>query len=346
MAKAQKLTEQQREELARFVEKMNTLVPSEQQELIFERAKTNAGRYVINAGPGSGKTWTSIKLSTFFTDTSSIYFSFNKKIQVDTTRKLNALGSKMIASTVHSFGLMCMNDYFDRDAKCQMKNSKYDDLIESYMEKHWHSFFSSIRSDLSDKELEKSGEWMYETKTWSRTLIKYHQLSLCGLDPLSLRSLIEQFDLIDINPKARIWPFVVANVALAIDEGKKQFWESHLIDFNDMIYYPAIFTEIPVPTYKHVLIDEAQDTSETGLTLILRACDKETQVFAVGDSRQSIYLFAGAKPDSIPDIIHSLQAEVLPLRTCYRCGSKIVDLANQLDGQLIAAGKHEELSML
>ena len=32
---------------------------------------------------------------------------------------------------------------------------------------------------------------------------------------------------------------------------------------------------------------------------------------------------------------------MLPLRTCYRCGSKIVDLANQLDGQLIAAGKHE-----
>ena len=54
-----------------------------------------------------------------------------------------------------------------------------------------------------------------------------------------------------------------------------------------------------------------------------------------------MYIFAGAKPDSITDIIHSLKAEVLPLRTCYRCGSKIVDLANQLDGQLIAAGKHE-----
>lgn len=215
MAKTQKVTEQQREELARFVEKMNTLVPSEQQEVIFERAKTNTGHYVINAGPGSGKTWTSIKLSTFFTDSSSIYFSFNKKVQVDTTHKLNALGSKMTASTVHSFGLMCMNNFFDHKAKCQMKNSKYDDLIQDYMERHWNSFYSSIRSDLSDKELEKSGEWIYETKTWSRTLIKYHQLSLCGLDPLSLRSLIEQFDLIDINPKARIWPFVVANVALA-----------------------------------------------------------------------------------------------------------------------------------
>ncbi len=80
---------------------------------------------------------------------------------------------------------------------------------------------------------------------------------------------------------------------------------------------------------------------QTTLTLILRACNTDTQVFAVGDPRQSIYIFVGAKPDSIDSIVHSLQAEVLPLRTCYRCGSSIVELANQLDGQLIAAGKHE-----
>ncbi len=341
MAKTEKLTDQQREELARFVEKMNTLVPSEQQELIFERAKTNTGHYVINAGPGSGKTWTSIKLSTFFTDSSSIYFSFNKKIQKDTSRKLHALGSKMTASTVHSFGLQCMNDYFGQHAKCQMKDSKYGDITEAQIARYWNGFFTSIKESLTKEQLEKSGEWLYDARTWCKTLIKYHQLSLSGLDPISLKGLIEQFDLTEISTKSPIWPFVVATVVEAVDEGKRQFWEMHLIDFNDMIYYPAIFTEIPVPTFKHIIIDEAQDTSETGLTLILRACDKDTQVFAVGDPRQSIYIFAGAKPDSIASIVHTLKAEILPLRTCYRCGSKIVDLANQLDGQLVAAGNHE-----
>jgi len=341
MPKTEKLTDHQHEELARFVEKMNTLVPSEQQELIFERARTNTGRYVINAGPGSGKTTTAIKLSTYFEDDSSIYFSFNKKIQKDTSRKLHALGSKMTASTVHSFGLMCMNSYFGQQAKCEMKDSKYTDIVEAQIARYWHGFFESIRSTLTKEQLEKSGEWLYDTRAWCKTLIKYHQLSLSGLDPISLRGLIEQFDLTDISIKSPLWPFVVATTAQAVEEGKKQFWDIHLIDFNDMIYYPAIFTEIPVQTYKHIIIDEAQDTSETGLTLIMRACDADTQVFAVGDPRQSIYVFAGAKETSIPDIIHSLQAEVLPLRTCYRCGSKIVDLANQLDGQLIAAGKHE-----
>jgi len=341
MPKAKPLTTEQREELARFVEKMKTLVASEQQELIFARAKTNAGRYVINAGPGSGKTTTAIKLSTYFTDTSSIYFSFNKKIQVDTSRKLNALGSKMIASTVHSFGLQCMNDYFGQHAKCQMKDSKYSDLIEAQIARYWHGFFESIKASLTHEQLEKSGEWLYDVRTWSKTLIKYHQLSLSGIDPISLKGLIEQFDLTEISHRSPIWPFVISTVIHAIDQGKEEFWNTHTIDFNDMIYYPALFTEIPVPTYKHIIIDEAQDTSETGLTLILRACDKDTQVFAVGDPKQSVYLFAGAKPDSIASIVHMLKAEVLPLRTCYRCGSNIVDLANQLDGQLIAAGNHE-----
>ncbi len=268
MAKVEKLTDHQREELARFVEKMNTLVPSEQQQAIFERAKTNTGRYVINAGPGSGKTWTSIKLSTFFTDNRSIYFSFNKKIQKDTTRKLNALGSKMTASTVHSFGLMCMNTYFGHQAKCEMKDSKYADIIEAQIARYWHSFFESIKSSLTKEQLEKSGEWLYDTRTWCKTLIKYHQLSLSGLDPISLQGLIEQFDLIEINTKSPIWSFVVATVAQAVDEGKKQFWDIHLIDFNDMIYYPALFTEIPVQTYKHIIINEAQDTPETGLTVV------------------------------------------------------------------------------
>jgi len=286
MAKTQKLTEQQREELARFVEKMNTLVASEQQELIFARAKTNTGRYVINAGPGSGKTTTAIKLSTYFTDNSSIYFSFNKKIQVDTSRKLDALGSKMIASTVHSFGLQCMNSFFPSSQPCQMKDSKYSDLIEAKIARYWNGFFESIKATLTKEQLEKSGEWLYDVQTWSKTLIKYHQLSLSGIDPISLKGLIEQFDLTEMSHRSPIWPFVVATVVEAIDEGKSQFWDMHLIDFNDMIYYPAIFTEIPVPTYKHIIIDEAQDTSETGLTLILRACDRDTQVFAVGDPRQ------------------------------------------------------------
>jgi superfamily I DNA/RNA helicase len=89
------------------------------------------------------------------------------------------------------------------------------------------------------------------------------------------------------------------------------------------------------------VIDEAQDTSRAALELILKACREETQIFVVGDPRQSIYLFAGAVSESLSLIQQRLQAEILPLQVCYRCGSKMVELANQLGGALISAGQHE-----
>src|SRR5579859_5853246 len=115
--KKQVLSEEQKQELQEFVEKIRTLQPSEQQQVIFEKAKTGKGCYVINAGPGSGKTTTCIYLSTFFPD-SAIYFSYNKKIQVDTNHKLTALGSKMVATTSHSFGLSCLNSFFGHKQPC------------------------------------------------------------------------------------------------------------------------------------------------------------------------------------------------------------------------------------
>jgi flagellar biosynthesis GTPase FlhF len=102
--KKRELSEEQKEELRRFVEKINRLQPSEFQEAIFTVAKTGQGKYVVNAGPGSGKTTTAIKLSTFFTSGRAIYVSFNKKIQIDTNYKLEAVGSRMVAYTLHAFG--------------------------------------------------------------------------------------------------------------------------------------------------------------------------------------------------------------------------------------------------
>ncbi len=75
--KKRELSEEQQEELRRFVEKIQNLQPSEFQERIFEAARSGRGKYVVNAGPGSGKTTTAIKLSTFFPGR-AIYFSFRQ----------------------------------------------------------------------------------------------------------------------------------------------------------------------------------------------------------------------------------------------------------------------------
>jgi hypothetical protein len=169
-------------------------------------------------------------------------------------------------------------------------------------------------------------------------------VSLSEPTPVGLATLVEDFDLEDISPASLTWDFVCAAVPAAIEEGRKEFLgPEHRIAFDDMIYLPNVVEGVPIRKYDHVIVDEAQDTSRASLELMMGACHASSQIFFVGDPRQSIYAFAGADFDSIPRIIARLEAEELPLRICYRCGSNIVDIANQLcaeDEKLISAGLH------
>jgi DNA helicase II / ATP-dependent DNA helicase PcrA len=336
--KRRELSEEQQEELRRFVEKINHLQPSEYQEAIFAAAKTGRGKYVVNAGPGSGKTTTAIKLSTFFMSRRAIYFSFNKKIQVDTSRKLEALGSRMVASTLHSFGKAAIEEYLG--TKSQVDDHKYERLIEAFLARRFPTFLSGLRN-VKDKEI---AEMQFDAKDWSKDLVHYVQVTLSAATAADMLALIDQFSLGEINPDSKVWPLVVQCVPTVLEEGKAVFRDTGLISFDDMVCYPASMPEISVPKYDHIIIDEAQDLNKAQLRLVTRACQERTQVFAIGDEKQSIYAFTGADHDSIPNIIRAFQAELLPLRVCYRCGTAIIDLANQLNGAIIPApGAHTGL---
>ncbi len=86
-----------------------------------------------------------------------------------------------------------------------------------------------------------------------------------------------------------------------------------------------------------VLVDEIQDTDETQFDLHSRFCPPAA-FFGVGDRRQSIYRFRGARPDLMTE--RHPQAEIIDLRENFRSGAKIVDAANRLihhNGDMLAA---------
>jgi superfamily I DNA/RNA helicase len=330
--KEKPLTKQQREELARFVEKINNTVPSPHQEIIFERARSQRGRYVVIAGPGVGKTWTSIKASTFFEDR-ALFLAFNRKVKRDTKEKLKAIKSKSTSSTLHSFGLACLQTF--KEGQCRVDDEKYERIAGQFIRELWDRFFGTL--DLEDVPVER---WPTPTEAKDSIvkLVHFTQMTLSQPDESSLLSLIDQFDLDDVNPSSMIWPFVCRGVEYAILEGIRLFHDdASLVSYDDMLYFPNIIPEVPVRVYRHIILDEAQDTSKAGLGLLLRACTDETQVFAVGDPKQSINVFAGADQNSIDNIIQALGAEILSLPLCYRCGTSIIELANQLGGNIIPA---------
>lgn len=329
------LNADQLEELRRFVEKINHLQPSEFQEAIFAKARTGRGKYVVNAGPGSGKTTTAIKLSTFFTSGRAIYFSFNKKIQTDTNYKLEALGSRMVAYTLHAFGKAAIEVYLGH--KSEVNDSKYAGLIDAFLARTFPTFLSRLK-DVKDEQLV---EMQFDAREWAKELVHYVQVTLSLPTEAAMLALIEQFSLNDINPVSPVFPLVAQCVPYVLGEGRTAFHETGLISFDDMVCFPASMPEISIPKYDHIIIDEAQDLNKAQLRLVMRACHDGTQVFAIGDEKQSIYAFTGADHESIPNIIRAFHAELLPLRVCYRCGTTIIDLANQLGGAIIPApGAH------
>lgn len=78
---------------------------------------------------------------------------------------------------------------------------------------------------------------------------------------------------------------------------------------------------------KHVFVDELQDTDRTQFNLH-DFFSPPGSFFGVGDFRQSIYGFRGARPDLVVE--RHAAAEVIQLRECFRCGDRIVEAANRL----------------
>ncbi len=78
---------------------------------------------------------------------------------------------------------------------------------------------------------------------------------------------------------------------------------------------------------KHVLVDELQDSDETQYNLHDRFAPPAT-FFGVGDMRQSIYGFRGARPELMRE--RHPDAKVYHLTECFRCGDRIVKAANAL----------------
>lgn len=121
---------------------------------------------------------------------------------------------------------------------------------------------------------------------------------------------------------------------LILGEYRSRLFQMQLLDFGSILLeVKRLFERHPwvLQKYheqiKHVLVDESQDSDEVQYNLhdlfAPPAC-----FFAVGDRRQSIYGFRGARPDLMrqrhPD------AELIDLRECFRSGPALVESANRL----------------
>lgn len=133
------------------------------------------------------------------------------------------------------------------------------------------------------------------------------------------------------------------------------FWNRLLqegfIDFANIIYYTyKLISKSPEITnaiackYAWFLVDEFQDTSALQVEILKQiASRKITKFFLVGDPYQSIYGFAGARPELMNNFASYLDAEQgFKLLTNFRSSKPVICHAEKLcprDPPMIAGGK-------
>ena len=119
--------------------------------------------------------------------------------------------------------------------------------------------------------------------------------------------------------------------------------QKRIMDFSAIpIWTAELLKAIPTvgkkirKQYPYILIDEFQDLNPDQWAAIRLMFPKGSNITAIGDYRQSIYGFRGAKKDVLNEFKIFYDAVVYELNLCYRCNPAILDVANTIHPQYSA----------
>ena len=121
-------------------------------------------------------------------------------------------------------------------------------------------------------------------------------------------------------------------------EYEKQCQKEGLVDFGELLLrcYELFEKNVAIrqhyqDRFKHILIDEFQDTSELQYKWLKLLAGNSSFVFAVGDDDQSIYSFRGARVGNMKNMERDFHVkQIIKLEQNYRSKSNILNTANAI----------------
>ncbi|KRD09128.1 DNA helicase UvrD [Flavobacterium sp. Root901] len=128
--------------------------------------------------------------------------------------------------------------------------------------------------------------------------------------------------------KGRVWGSMMR-------EGKLSFIMVMRLAQYIMASNPKIRSYLQT-TYQFVFLDEFQDTTEVQYDFF-KSCFLDSSSFftAVGDDKQRIMIWAGARKTVFEDFMAEMGAERIPLDMNFRCAPRLVALLNHLTKHLL-----------
>lgn len=275
------------------------------------------GLLVINAGPGTGKTWGLIRkienLLQKKADPDKIYYlTFANNIldafkhDIAKPVKEDGLGKTVKelgihASTLHSLGFKIIKTYAER--------LKLPDFIETFDLDPYGQFILSrkLTRDVYHTAKAKLGT------TWVKFNQDIKKLKQSWQKELPIDDDIKEFSEIVLNISKRYqampWDLLVPRANEVIEKHGLPRW---------------------LKDAQHFLIDEFQDFNPSEQKLIEFITEPSDSVIIVGDTDQSIYSGRSASPVGLNKLLEGKETYSVNLVHCWRCPEVIICLANKI----------------
>jgi hypothetical protein len=246
------------------------MIPSPYQQAIYDWIEYGSGHALVDAVAGAGKTTVLLEGARHLQTTNACFVAFNKVIAEERATRLQASGSHMQASTIHSLGKRCLG-------KTRIEGKKYNKLCRTFLQ------------SLPDREIMLKDTPEATAVKSLRALVDLAQLTMTDPTEADLLRLAEHYALDDILSivayNGLLWETIWSGVDIVIERGIQQYQRERIIDFNDMVCLPTVLG-LPTPQFDFLLIDEAQDLNKAQLELVLACKSPQGRLLFVGDRRQ------------------------------------------------------------
>jgi superfamily I DNA/RNA helicase len=313
---------------------MNPLF-TEYHTAIWNFLKTQSGNLIINAGPGSGKTW-SVKnlivpalISTGLTTGGCI--AFNTKNANDL--KAAITNPNVICSTVHSALFACYRKNYYKVRVEVEKAAGFDKWKKCYM-----PGTTDKCKNIADILFPDAKESPKTAAVRLVSLMKMNALGLPGYPEYTDRKIISEImDRHSINNNNADDDESEDVVEMAIEIFRQSIRATGTINHDDMIYM-TLFLNAPLPDWDFLVYDEGQDMKPADLEFLVRMKKKGCRIAIVGDTKQGINFFTGSMQGALEVATEKLEASMFPLPVSYRCSKAAAAAANEVFPDSVIAG--------
>lgn len=249
-----------------------TFKPTAEQEAIVEAARSSKTNLLIEARAGAAKTSTLVLIAEALPSTPILCIAFNKAIAEEMKTRLPR---NCEAKTMHSIGYKAWVSVINR--KLVLSNNKCSGILRDYIKE--------VRVE-DPEEAEALGEEFSSILEIVRMAKQQGFLPESCLEPdgpfESLFTDEDFYESLPREPTKAEW-----DAALLVLEKSFASAIGGSIDFDDMVYCPALARSATWPRVPLTLVDEAQDLNALN-HLILTKIVRRSRIIAVGDPCQPL----------------------------------------------------------